>query len=71
MIAMPQPDDSVLARRAEIVAALRRLLPGERIVDSAEERRAFECDGLSAYRQMPMVVVLPSTTEQVAKVLRF
>ncbi|MGE5539261.1 MAG: FAD-linked oxidase C-terminal domain-containing protein [Gemmatimonas sp.] len=71
MIAMPQPDDAVLARRAEIVAALRRLLPGERIIDSADERRAFECDGLSAYRQLPMVVVLPSTTEQVAKVLRF
>jgi glycolate oxidase len=71
MIAMPQPDETVLARRAEIVAALRRLLPGERIIDSAEERRAFECDGLSAYRQMPMVVVLPSTVEQVAKVMRY
>src|SRR5574337_223125 len=71
MIAMPQPDETVLARRAEIVAALRHLLPGERIIDSVDERRAFERDGLSAYRQMPMVVVLPSTVAQVAKVLRF
>jgi len=71
MIAMPQPDGAVLARRAEIVAALRRLLPGERIIDSDDGRRPFERDGLSAYRQMPMVVVLPSTVEQVAKVLRF
>jgi glycolate oxidase len=71
MIAMPQPDEEVLARRAEIVAALRRLLPGERVIDSADERRAFERDGLSAYRQMPMVVVLPSTVAQVATVLRY
>jgi glycolate oxidase len=71
MIAMPQPDEEVLARRAEIVAALRRLLPGERVIDSADERRAFERDGLSAYRQMPMVVVLPSTVAQVAQVLRY
>jgi glycolate oxidase len=71
MIVMPQPDGAVLARRAEIVAALRRLLPGERIIDSEDGRRPFERDGLSAYRQMPMVVVLPSTVEQVAKVLRF
>jgi glycolate oxidase len=71
MIAMPQPDEAVLARRARIVDALRRLLPGERVIDSADERRVFERDGLSAYRQMPMVVVLPSTVAQVAKVLRY
>ena len=71
MIAMPPPDEKVLARRAEIVAALHRLLPGERVIDSADERRAFESDGLSAYRQMPMVVVLPSTVEQVATVMRY
>ncbi len=71
MIAMPPPDDSVLARRAEIVADLRRLLPGERVIDSADERRVFESDGLSAYRQMPMVVVLPSTVEQVATIMRY
>ena len=71
MIAMPPPDDSVLARRAEIVAELRQLLPGERVIDGADERRVFESDGLSAYRQMPMVVVLPSTVEQVAGVMRY
>ncbi|HEY4134845.1 MAG TPA: FAD-linked oxidase C-terminal domain-containing protein [Alphaproteobacteria bacterium] len=71
MICMPKPDEATLARRAQIVDALRRLLPGERVIDSVRERQAFECDGLSAYRQLPMVVVLPSTTEQVAAVLRF
>jgi glycolate oxidase len=71
MLTMPAADESVLARRAEIVARLREIVPGEGVIDAEEERRAFECDGLSAYRQLPMVVVLPSTVEQVAAVLRY
>jgi len=68
---MPAPDEQVLARRAQIVADLRRIVPGEGVIDAEEERRAYECDALSAYRQLPMVVVLPSTTAQVAAVLRY
>jgi glycolate oxidase len=68
---MPAPDEATLARRGEIVAALRAIVPGEGVVDDLEERRAYECDGLSAYRQIPMVVVLPSTVDQVAAVLRY
>ena len=71
MIAMPLPDQAVLARRAEIVAALRRIVPGEGVIDSESERRAYETDGLTAYRQLPMVVVLPSTTAQVSQVLKY
>ncbi len=71
MLTMPAPDDAVLARRAEIVAALRDIVPGEGVIDAEEERRAYETDGLSAYRQLPMVVVLPSTVEQVSAVLRY
>src|SRR5271157_886836 len=70
-VAMPKPDSAVLARRAEIVAALRRIVPGEGVIASAEAMRPFESDGLTAYRQMPMVVVLPETTEQVAAVLGY
>jgi glycolate oxidase len=68
---MPAPDQSVLARRAAIVAALRAIVPGEGVIDAEEELRAYECDGLSMYRQVPMVVCLPSTTAQVAQVLRY
>src|SRR5690554_2473040 len=68
---MPEPDRSVLARRHEIAAALRAIVPGEGVIDSAEEMRAYESDGLTAYRQMPMLVVLPSTTEQVSQVLAY
>ena len=56
---MPAPDQAVLARRAEIVAALRAIVPGEGVIDAAEELRAYESDGLTAYRQPPMVVCLP------------
>ncbi len=68
---MPEPDSTVLARRDRIVAALRGIVPGEGVIASEREMRPFESDGLTAYRQPPMVVVLPETTEQVAQVLRY
>ncbi|TWA94808.1 glycolate oxidase [Azospirillum brasilense] len=67
---MPAPDDGVIARRREIIAALRAIVPGEGVIADESELRAYECDGLTAYRQLPMVVVLPSTVEQVSRVLR-
>src|SRR5947199_9146573 len=68
---MPTPDGATIARRDEIAAALRRIVPGEGVIVSEPERRAYESDGLTAYRQSPLVVVLPSTTAQVAAVLRY
>src|ERR671935_3093041 len=68
---MPQPDAAVLARRERIVAGLRAIVPGEGVIAAEREMRPYESDGLTAYRQLPMVVVLPSTTEQVAQVLRY
>jgi glycolate oxidase len=70
-IAMPLPDDAVLARRAEIVTALRAIVPGEGVIDSEAGMRPYESDGLTAYRQIPMVVVLPETTAQVSAVLAY
>jgi len=68
---MPSPDDAVLRRRGEIVEALRRIVPGEGVIVTEAERRAYESDGLTAYHQLPMVVVLPSSVEQVSAVLRY
>src|SRR5690242_21312810 len=68
---MPLPDGAVLRRRAEIVAALKRIVPGEGVIAGEREMRVYETDGLTAYRQLPMVVVLPGTTQQVAEVLRY
>jgi len=57
--------------KARVVAALIVLLPGVRILHRSEELRPYECDGLSAYRTVPMAVVLPDTVEQVQALLRW
>ena len=49
---------------------MRALLPADALLASGEEKKPYECDGLSAYRQLPGLVVLPETTEQVRRVIR-
>ena len=68
---MPAPDEATLAKRAEIIAQLREIVPGEGVVDTQTGMRVFESDGLTAYRQMPMVVVLPENTAQVSRILKY
>jgi len=69
---MPTPDARVIARRAAIAEALRQLVPAPgAVIDAEPARRAYESDGLTAYRQPPLVTVLPSTTAEVAGVLRY
>src|SRR5215471_16412658 len=70
-VRMPPRDDRVLKRRHQIVRALRNMVPGEGVIDTEREMRPYQSDGLTAYRQLPMVVVLPDTTDQVARVLRY
>jgi glycolate oxidase len=70
-IAFPAPDQAILARRDAIIEGLARLVPAGSLVTSEEERRAFETDALTAYRKLPLAVVLPTSTEEVAAVLRF
>jgi glycolate oxidase len=68
---MPEPDGQVLARRDDIAAALRAIVPGEGVISATNQMKVYESDGLTAYRQVPMLVVLPDTIEQVAAVLRY
>lgn len=70
-VKMPETDAAVLGRRAQIVKTLRTIVPGEGVIDREREMKPFESDGLTAYRQLPMVVVLPETTRQVAEVLKY
>ena len=67
---MPEPDAAILARRDELIALFRQIVGGEGVIAEEEALRPYECDGLSAYRQLPMVVVLPETTDQVSRILR-
>jgi glycolate oxidase len=68
---MPDPDRTTLERRDEIAAALREIVPGEGVISNTAELRAYESDGLTAYRQPPLIVVLPDTTEQVSRILAY
>jgi len=58
------------ARQKEVAEALRAFLPARAVLFEEEDTRPYECDGLTAYRQLPMVVALPETEEQVQRVLR-
>ncbi len=68
---MPDPDATIIARRAAIIADLGRLLAPGNIIADENELRAYECDGLTAYRQLPLAVALPETTGQVSEILRY
>jgi glycolate oxidase len=68
MLKMPPADGQVLARKAQIARALAAIVP-DGVIDDKDALRVYESDGLTAYRQPPMLVVLPRTTEQVSKVL--
>ena len=71
MIAQPAAWGSVLERRDDIVAGLAMLLPDTGLISEALRLKPYETDGLPAYRQTPLAVALPETTEQVAAILRF
>jgi len=63
-LVMPDLNQNVLSRRDDIIRALRRIVPGDGVITAASELRPYESDGLTAYRQPPMVVVLPETVAQ-------
>ena len=67
---LPTPDPTRLKRRGDLISLLREHLRADQIIHRREDVVAYECDGLSAYRQRPMLVALPDNTEQVAAVLR-
>ncbi len=59
-----------VARQAEVVQALGRVLPAHALLWHSEDTTPYECDGLTAYRQRPLVVCLPETYDEVQAVLR-
>src|SRR6478735_5330731 len=65
----PQPLQRA-ERQAEVVAALRKVLPDHALLYQSEDTTPYECDGLTAYRQRPLVVALPESEDQVRGVLR-
>ena len=67
---MPLPNAAVIGKRDRVVARLAPLVAADALITDEAERRAYECDALTAYRCIPLAVVLPSTTEEVSAILR-
>ena len=63
---MPPPNPTILGNKQVLMSRMRQVLPFDSLIDDPAELIAYECDGLSAYRCVPLAVVLPHTTEQVA-----
>ncbi|WP_455365363.1 FAD-linked oxidase C-terminal domain-containing protein [Kaarinaea lacus] len=57
-------------KKQSLLDKLQSCLPASSILSSAEELRPYECDGLSAYRELPMLVALPETIEQVQAIVK-
>jgi glycolate oxidase len=70
-IAFPPVDASILARRDAILSGLAAILPADGLIADVAGRRAFETDALTAYRRLPLAVVLPRSSEEVARVMKF
>ena len=70
-IALPSPDLAILQRRNDILKQLKKVAPGAILIADQEGRRTFETDALTAYRCLPLAVVLPENTEEVSAILRF
>jgi glycolate oxidase len=71
LVALPEPDRAMMSRRDAIVADLRRLVGADAVIADEDGRRAYETDALTAYRALPLVVVLPASTEEVSRTLRY
>ena len=70
-ISLPSPDLSILQRRNDILQQLKKVAPDATLITDQEGRRTFETDALTAYRCLPLAVVLPGSTEEVSAILRF
>ncbi len=67
---MPAPEQAILEQLPELIRQLTKLLGKDGLVTSDHGRKAFESDGLSAYRQSPMIVALPKSTFEVSETLK-
>ena len=70
-IALLKPDRKVISKRKSLVNGLRKIIGKSNVIADEVGRRAFETDALTAYRQLPLAVTLPKTTEEVAEILKY
>ncbi len=68
---MPKVDSSILSKKDKIVSDIGRIINPKNVLSHPDELRPFETDGLTAYRQMPLVVVMPETVMEVSNILKY
>ena len=67
---MPKVDKAIMSKKDKIALDLRGIINPKNVLSSLDELRPFETDGLTAYRQMPLLVVMPETVEEVSQILK-
>lgn len=66
---MPPAESEILSQRQALLDEFNAFLPAQRVISDVASLRTYDCDALTAYRQMPMVVVLPDNVEEVSKIM--
>ena len=70
-LALPKIDKSTILNRNKIVSNLKKIIKSENVLDHNDEIKPYETDALSAYKQKPLVVVLPENVQEVSKILKY
>ena len=70
-LALPKIDKDTISRKDQIVSHLKKFTKDENILSENEEIKPYETDGLAAYKQTPLAVVLPENTKEVSEILKF
>ena len=70
-LALPKIDKDTISRKNQIVSQLKKFTKDENILSENEEIKPYETDGLAAYKQTPLAVVLPENTKEVSEILKF
>ena len=68
---MPKIDRKLISRKSEVINDLKKIIKAENVIYHEDELRPFETDGLSAYKQKPLVVVFPENTKEVSRILSY
>ena len=68
---MPKIDNKVIQNRDQIIKDLGKFISKENLLSHQDEIKPYETDGLTAYKQNPLIVILPATTKEVSKVLSY
>jgi glycolate oxidase len=68
---MPKIDRKVISKKDIIVKRLKKIINPEHVLDHEDELKPYETDGLSAYKQKPLIVVFPENTREVSEILKY